>query len=175
MGKKKLRFRKPVREYIDADYIKKLNPEEKTWLKKFLLEYYNNEHNEDGSLHRTILKDRYSKVVNEDKKTVRQEMWAKTNRENNDLYSIKFCSGKTKEFNEYIESNQLFNEDMSSLDYQLKIKEISEIYQEMIEQVLEKLEVEATEKSIEVLQNLISKSIRLFNKHKKIIKKEKKK
>jgi len=32
--------RKPVREFTDYDYLDKLSPEEREWLNKFSLEYY---------------------------------------------------------------------------------------------------------------------------------------
>ncbi len=75
-------------EYIDFDYIDKLNEEEKAWLNKFMGEYNNGGYNAN-SPEKNIHPPEYKK-----------ELYDKNNHQNNDLYgNIKAKVANTKLLN----------------------------------------------------------------------------
>jgi hypothetical protein len=74
-------YRKPIYKSVDCDYLKKLSPENKEYMKDFLNEFYCNGHTKKDSLHQQNLSpERYEEV--------RIDMFNDMNRSNNDITAI---------------------------------------------------------------------------------------
>lgn len=92
-NRKKRKFRKNIRHYVDSDYKHKLSEEDTEWLTKFEYEYYDNDHRKPDSLHNIILGDDYTKKIvgkndHGDEMTLRQAESIRMEKMNQDIMCI---------------------------------------------------------------------------------------
>ena len=85
---KKVKIHKHIgQEFVDYDYKKKLNKTEREFLDKFTKEYYGNEHNREGSLHRENLGNRYENEI-------KKQMWNMNNSRDRDVINKNKIYGR---------------------------------------------------------------------------------
>lgn len=76
-GLEKLTFNKAVQQYMDQDYITKLNDDEKAWLSQFNNEYYGNTLNKDWRKNLHMKENKY-------------DIYDQTNARNRDMYNKRY-------------------------------------------------------------------------------------
>lgn len=109
--KSRKKYRKNVKEFVDCDYKKKLNPEELEWMNKFEGEYYANELGREGSIHEKALKDKEYTCISCSKKVnafdeAKKETYNSTNAQNRDSYAISETGSCLK----FIEDESFYKE-----------------------------------------------------------------
>lgn len=146
---KKKKYRRAVQDHIDYDYKHKLNQEDLDFLNQFTEEFYHNKLAGPDSLHRERLSE-------EKFDQIKEENFESNNSRNRD----SFPRSEALEYDDQI-ITEYEQEDPSSLEYQLKIKELSVLLQDLISEALEEVEASITrENKIHALQILMKKTLR---------------
>lgn len=164
---KKIKFRRNVQKYVDSDYKKKLSAEELEWLTKFENEYYDNNHSKPGSLHRTILGDKYDKEIvginkNGNPMTMKQAEFIRTNEMNEDLMAILGNSSRLMSLESIKESDHpaSLSSDIPEVDYEQKYF----TYEESMKQLIQTLitEFNTAENKITLVTEFTKATLRLY-------------
>lgn len=152
--KKSKTLRRNVRDFNDSDFIGDLPPAEKKYYEQFLSEYYNNELNNDGSIHKKALSP-------EDFERAKKETYAATHAQNRDLFGISNTAYLVSQFEEDF-INVDVSEDKKDIRYRLKKENPGIIMDSIINEAIADLELEDidTEKRF-ILKNLIKQSLTL--------------
>lgn len=122
MKKKKTKFRENVKKFVDCDYKHKMNKEELAFYEKFEREYYSNEINRKGSLHKEILSD-------EDFKRCKKETFDANNAQNRDVYAIASTSNNYLNFMDDGKRAEVKQPEKSDSEIINKLKNPDEAYQ----------------------------------------------
>lgn len=143
------KYRANVKSFVDSDYKHKLSKEDKEYLEKFEGEYYANELNRQGSIHRESLSE-------EDFNIAKKVTYDATNAQNRCSYAIS----ATGSYLCFIESEQFYGELVTPLKKSLDVIDpqtafnilLSEVIDEIKSDTGRDLDVILTEMSIELVK-----------------------
>lgn len=174
--KKKYKFRANVQDFKDADYISKLDPKTKAWYRQFESEYYANDINREGSIHKKALgaiKYVCTKCETETSRfdILKKRTYNMTNMQNRDLYAI-LGTGTALPF---IEDLKTFNKAIAPIKKLLKSLDADVLFKILLNSAKEEaqcsygrdLETILTEFAQEVIKLGASLNTKQLNKHKK--------
>lgn len=151
---KNKKFRANVKEFNDADYLSDLPKAEREYYEQFALEYYNNELNQEGSIHRKALSPaKFEKA--------KKETFDATHAQNRDLFGISNTAYLVTSFEEdFIEVD--LKENKKEIRYRMKTENPAIILDTIIEEALDDLNIEElkSEKKF-ILKNLVKQSVAL--------------
>lgn len=170
MKKKNTKFRANVKKFVDCDYKSKLNKEELAFYEKFEREYYSNEINRKGSLHKEILSD-------DDFKRCKKETFDANNAQNRDVYAI---SATSSNYLNFIEDENVPEPSNPERDSEVinKIKQPDNAFQIFLERTKDEINVGGRDLHVILIEFAVEVSkLSLFLKREsinKILKKQQK-
>lgn len=146
MSKPGKKFRRNVRELKDADYKDKLDSKDKQWLEQFEAEYYSNDLNKEGSIHKQELLDKTYICSNCSKEDnafdlAKKETFGATNAQNRDAYAI----AGTGNCLDSIEDPAFYKELLEPLKHLTDIVDPSHAYDIFLERTIEEIEDDSRE------------------------------
>ena len=158
MKNQRNRLRKNIKQYADYDYISKLSPEDKDFMKKFEDEYYCGSYNKENSLHKEAFGDEYNANKKPDK-NVKQSLSNQMNAQNRDLMGIAGCSNKLVDLETVAETLQ--EDDYKNIQQELVTKTPNELMEEITTETADEITTEPIN-AIDTLKEYALKIITIY-------------